>query len=284
MNIETANRLYELRKKNGLSQEELADKLGISRQAVSKWERAEASPDTDNLILLAKLYNVSLDELLNQEKAEDCAFENNEADKEAKEEFTENEKFHYSANGDSVHITDDGIHLKSEDDGDVFIKGKKVTVIKKDGTVEHKRWTFKSKNLASEILFTSLPILVTLVYLVLGFTTEYGWGVYWVLYLLIPVVPSFFEAIRKRRFCTFAYPVFVTMIYLFLGLRFKNFTYTIGNHEFTGFFHPMWILFLTIPVYYVIFGIVDKYNGTDEDEDEEYDKYSHLEDDVIDSK
>ena len=58
MTLETANRLYELRKKNGLSQEELASKLGLSRQAVSKWERAEASPDTDNLVELAKLYNV----------------------------------------------------------------------------------------------------------------------------------------------------------------------------------------------------------------------------------
>lgn len=64
MNIEIANRLVELRKKNNLSQEALAGKLGISRQAVSKWERAEASPDTDNLILLARLYGVSLDELL----------------------------------------------------------------------------------------------------------------------------------------------------------------------------------------------------------------------------
>jgi len=64
MDVETANRLVEMRKKNGYSQEELADKIGVSRQAVSKWERAESSPDTDNLIALSRLYNISLDELL----------------------------------------------------------------------------------------------------------------------------------------------------------------------------------------------------------------------------
>lgn len=68
MNIDIANRLYELRKKNNFSQEELAEKIGVSRQAVSKWERAEASPDTDNLILLAKLYSVSMDELLSTDE------------------------------------------------------------------------------------------------------------------------------------------------------------------------------------------------------------------------
>ena len=56
MNIKTANRLCELRKKHNLSQEELADKLGVSRQAVSKWERSESSPDTDNLIQLETTY------------------------------------------------------------------------------------------------------------------------------------------------------------------------------------------------------------------------------------
>ncbi len=64
MTLEMANRLTSLRKAKGLSQEELADKLGISRQAISKWERAEASPDTDNLITLSKLYGVTLDELI----------------------------------------------------------------------------------------------------------------------------------------------------------------------------------------------------------------------------
>ena len=64
MNIEIADRLVQLRREQDLSQEELAARLGVSRQAVSKWERAESSPDTDNLIALARLYGVSLDELL----------------------------------------------------------------------------------------------------------------------------------------------------------------------------------------------------------------------------
>lgn len=60
MNVETAQRLADLRRSKGFSQEGLARKLGLSRQAVSKWERAESSPDTENLISLAKLYGVSL--------------------------------------------------------------------------------------------------------------------------------------------------------------------------------------------------------------------------------
>lgn len=64
MNVEVAQRLAKLRRSKGYSQEELAESLGLSRQAVSKWERAESSPDTGNLIALAKLYGVTIDELL----------------------------------------------------------------------------------------------------------------------------------------------------------------------------------------------------------------------------
>lgn len=64
MNLSIASRLAELRQMQGLSQEALAERLGVSRQAVSKWERGESSPDTDNLIALASLYNISLDALL----------------------------------------------------------------------------------------------------------------------------------------------------------------------------------------------------------------------------
>ena len=64
MDLQMAQRLVDRRRAAGLSQEALAAELGVSRQAVSKWERSESSPDTDNLIALAALYGVSLDELL----------------------------------------------------------------------------------------------------------------------------------------------------------------------------------------------------------------------------
>ncbi len=88
MNIETAKRLYEYRKANGYSQEELAAKIGVSRQAISKWERSESSPDTENLIALAKLYGVTLDTLLMGEAEPSAAPkepEKAEADAEEKE-------------------------------------------------------------------------------------------------------------------------------------------------------------------------------------------------------
>lgn len=60
-------RLQELRLRRGMSQDALADKLGVSRQAVSKWERDEATPDLDKIIKLSELYGISLDALLKDE-------------------------------------------------------------------------------------------------------------------------------------------------------------------------------------------------------------------------
>ena len=57
-------KITDLRKKRGLSQEELAITLGVSRQAVSKWETMEAKPDTDKIVALAELFEVTTDWLL----------------------------------------------------------------------------------------------------------------------------------------------------------------------------------------------------------------------------
>ena len=66
MNVETAQRLPDLRRSKGFSQEGLARKLGLSRQAVSKWETGTADPSTSNLLALAKLFGVPAEELLHQ--------------------------------------------------------------------------------------------------------------------------------------------------------------------------------------------------------------------------
>ena len=67
-----ADKIIRLRKKNGWSQEELAEKMNVSRQAVSKWETGAADPSTANLLALAKLYGVSPEELLRSAQSEDA--------------------------------------------------------------------------------------------------------------------------------------------------------------------------------------------------------------------
>ncbi len=62
--MEMAERLLKLRREAGYSQEQTAELLGISRQAVSKWESGQGKPDLDNLIRLTEIYNVSADYIL----------------------------------------------------------------------------------------------------------------------------------------------------------------------------------------------------------------------------
>ncbi len=59
-----ADRIQHLRKTKGLSQEELADKIGVSRQSVSKWESEQTSPDLENVILMSDYFEVTTDYLL----------------------------------------------------------------------------------------------------------------------------------------------------------------------------------------------------------------------------
>ena len=61
--METKDVIVELRKKNGLSQDELAEKVLVTRQAVSRWETGETIPNTETLKLLSKLFNVTINTL-----------------------------------------------------------------------------------------------------------------------------------------------------------------------------------------------------------------------------
>ena len=64
--MKLSENLKRIRKDNNLSQEQLAEKLGVSRQAVSKWESGQSYPEMDKVLLICKLFNYNLDELMNE--------------------------------------------------------------------------------------------------------------------------------------------------------------------------------------------------------------------------
>lgn len=59
-----SERIYTLRRKSGLSQEQLAEKIGVSRQAVSKWESGTSTPELEKLIALSGCFHITVDELI----------------------------------------------------------------------------------------------------------------------------------------------------------------------------------------------------------------------------
>lgn len=203
MTIKTANRLAELRKSRGLSQEELADKLGVTRQAVSKWERAESAPDTDNLIELAKIYGVTLDELVHGETQKN----------DVNEESTAEER----PSGDT----------DKDENADEDEKG--------------------GNDNYSNVLYPAFAIIATIAYLLLGFIIPggKGWACYWFLFILIPVVGSIGTVIKTKKASHFNYPCLVTATFCAVGM-------------FAGMWHPMWVIFVTIPVFYIIVNAFEK--------------------------
>ena len=123
MDLAMAQRLVNRRKAAGLSQEALAAQLGVSRQAVSKWERSESSPDTDNLIALAALYGVSLDELLYGKAVDDADDpEDGDTGTEASDEAEEDEDSADNTSRSDKPLVDislaHGIHVIDPDKGE----------------------------------------------------------------------------------------------------------------------------------------------------------------------
>lgn len=241
MNIEIANRLVKMRKEKGLSQEALAEQLGISRQAVSKWERAESSPDTSNLITLAQLYGVSLDVLLNtdQEKFESGApIEQGET--AASTQF----------DTDYVKVSWSGVHVK-DGDNEVHVSWNGIQVIEDgkesvriglgaagdsdlDGfgvhVAGHETYSWKMDGVLTLVVFG--------IWLWIGFEHAL-WHPGWLLFLIVPLVSSFVDAIKAKRADRFAFPVLIALIYGYLAFV-------------AHMWHPTWLIFLTIPVYYTV--------------------------------
>ena len=170
--------LRRLRGEHHLSQEDLADKLKVSRQAVSKWEQDLALPDTNNLIQISRLFAISLDDLVNG----------------ALTENTEDSQESSPASEDSPEVEET-----------------------QETTEEQEVQAFE-KNPLFIALTSAISILCFLAFILVGALVEGGWTYSWIILLIIPVAVTLVESIRLKRMNVFAFPILIVAIYCFLGM------------------------------------------------------------------
>lgn len=227
MNLEVANRLQQLRKAKGLSQEELANILGLSRQAISKWERAETSPDTDNLICLARLYNISIDKLL----------DTTESTEEIKERIAQ-ERISEVTNKDEEI---ENAEIEVQDDEQIR---RNIELNEQEQKLKK-----KAEEKASNIAF-SLIALAIVTYFWVGISTDdWSWG-----WAFIVMAACGFSMIRGLL-VEHKFPVFSFMLSL-VCLSYIIFSITNGDDE--GFSLAIEIVMLST---YVICIIIDMVAG-----------------------
>lgn len=190
MNIEIANQLIELRKKKGMSQENVAEKLGLSRQAISRWERAESAPDINNLTELSKLYEISLDDLLNT---------NMVSEKSKLQE--ENNKINndHTVNNASA---EEEVNKSKCDKADIVLAQIPFPFVIPAYIVWglfgfHEGYNWFGKHEPNAMQRFPLPICVVSIYLLISFPTG-CWYITWLILMIIPIY-YIIAALIKRK-------------------------------------------------------------------------------------
>ena len=185
MSIKQGDYLKQLRTQNNLSQEKLAEKLGVSRQSISKWEQGYAVPDTDNMFKLSKLYGMSVDAILNcGETAVIPAVENAEGKETADAPVSA------------------GINKEPEAKDN------------NDKTKQHKK---KKRSW----IFAAYPVIAIFVMAALGCINSELWKTSWIFLLTIPLFYTGIFAYEKKNLLIFCYPVVVLIIFLLGGFYFS---------------------------------------------------------------
>ena len=195
------HKLYEIRKQHGLSQENLAERLGVSRQAISKWECGESLPDTDNLITISKIFGISLDELVGNAPRiteNDCEKTKNDDNANCIQEVSKHDK-------------------KTDCKKRIFLRALYAVPYPILVTVIFLFWgfTWGEWHIAWTVFITvplfysvidciktrklspfAYPVFATFIYLFIGM--KWGlWHPYWIIYITIPIYYEIADAIDR---------------------------------------------------------------------------------------
>lgn len=236
--MDLGKKLYELRKSKNLSQEDVATKLNVSRQTISKWETNQSTPDFDRIVPLCDLFEISTDELLKDEQKQE-----NVTDEEWVEQCLEEEKKHLSSKKkiDYSAMTKNEINQKSAEIISSSILIFVIAVAYAGIGIAALKWN---------------PIVVGCTFLVL-----IGWGVTRIVkhYMSIPEFEKTAEEKRQDKIIkqiNDIIGVFGVAIYFLLSFL-------------TMAWHITWIIFIIIGIIEEIIKLLFMLKGEDEDEESE---------------
>lgn len=193
-------KLLELRKKKGLSQEEVAQKLNVSRQTVSKWETDGSTPDFDKIIPICDLYEISTDELLRGIKQEDeIVVDNIEEENDKK-----NKKARGIATGIVLYITSIAAIVGFSVVGVpviglvlFFIINAIATGIIVYSSIVYKRELTEEEKRIKHIN-DIVSICIVILYFVISFLTN-AWHITWILFIVCGLLEEIIKLIYSLK-------------------------------------------------------------------------------------
>ena len=280
------NNLYELRRSANLSQEEFAEKLGVSRQAVSKWERGEAYPDTENLITISNMFGVTIDDLLksdnivadtngeNTEEYGDCEADDSSFSVKVGDKVDLNLRGSITVDDDDTKVKidlDNGDILVDDDDGQVKVNfGSSGIVVNTDDGVKVKLGKGgivihdnddndddddeddeddeedKARKASKLSVLYSVPYPIVTSVAFLAIGL-FAEGWYWA-WTLFMTIPLYYSLLDSIRKRRFTEFAYPVFVAFIFCLFGMLFDW----------WHPGWIIFLTVPIYYPVAHAIDK--------------------------
>lgn len=191
-------KIYNLRKEHNLSQEELADKLNVSRQTISKWELGESCPDFDKIVPLCELFDISTEELL-RDKKEIVQSENSQKVDVIKAILICVSIFFYFIAIIATVVAEEFLHLNDGLVAATFLTLSAIATIilvftlltrrsNKEFEVNEIKEAFRVNrvdrvNPVFKSIISILALITTIIYLAVSFTTG-AWHVTWFLWLI----------------------------------------------------------------------------------------------------
>lgn len=220
MNNNFGEFLYTLRKEKGMTQAELADKLGVSNKAVSKWETGDAMPETSLLLPISRIFGVSVDELLSGERTATVS--------ESEPEIIDSER-----DGDNIENNgEDKTENSTAIDRHIFTRGKD-----------------DNKTLLDKIcgaVCASVMLIGVALYIFLGCFADL-WDPYWVLVVVCGLSCGIISCIfdicnkqkREKKYARGENPIFGSVCGIVI---LSCVAIYIVISAFTGLWHPLWFI------------------------------------------